>query len=271
MSVVLARCSRVSRTMRLRRTKDLARYTIGAIDTDIGSVSDLYFDDQRWTIRYLVVATGIIFSGRKVLISLLALRHPVWSPLHIYVNLTAQQVQDSPSIDLHKPVSRQHEMENLSHYDLPFYWEGTDVWGLWPHPQELVSASRKVPRTEFKALPAETHLRSAREIAGYHVMAVDGEIGHVEDFLFDDETWGIRYAIVDTKNWWLGKKILLRPEWIKRLSWEEREIYTDLDRASIRNSPEWNPDAPVSREYELHLHQHYGYPPYWIADESSKP
>ncbi len=91
--------------MRLRRTKDLSRFTLGAIDTDIGSVQDFYFDDQHWTIRYIVVGTGIIFSGRKVLISPPALRHPAWSPLHIYVNLTREQVQNSPSIELHQPVS----------------------------------------------------------------------------------------------------------------------------------------------------------------------
>jgi uncharacterized protein YrrD len=252
--------------MRLRRTRDLTGYTIGAIDTDIGSVCDFYFDDQRWTIRYIVVGTGIIFSGRKVLISPLALRHPTWSPLHIYVNLTREQVQNSPGIDLHKPVSRQHEMEQLGHYELPYYWEGPGVWGSWPHPEALVDAQRTTSEAATKDLSADAHLRSTQEVSGYHVKAVDGEIGHVEDFLFDDKSWEIRYAIVDTKNWWPAKKVLLRPQWIERVVWAERQIHTNTKRALIEKSPDWNPDAPTSREYELHLHQHYGYAPYWSDD-----
>ncbi len=252
--------------MRLRRTKDLSGYTIGAIDTDIGSVSDLYFDDQHWTIRYIVVGTGVIFSGRKVLISPLLLRHPTWSPLHIYVNLTRDQVQKSPSIDLHKPVSRQHEMEQLGHYELPFYWEGPSVWGSWGHPQALVDAPRLASKTGPNDALPDTHLRSTHAVSGYHVKATDAEIGHVEDFLFDDETWMIRYVIVETRNFWPGKRVLLRPQWINSVDWAERRIHTNMTRAAIEKSPTWNPDSPISREYELRLHQHYGYAPYWTDD-----
>ena len=259
--------------MRLRRTKDITGYTLGAIDTDIGSVQDFYFDDQHWTIRYIVVGTGIIFSGRKVLISPLALRRPAWSPLHIYVNLTREQVQNSPSIELHQPVSRQHELEHHRHYGWPYYWEGTGVWGFWPDPQALLDeqkgrldAPRITAKVGTKHVSRDSHLRSAHEVSGYHVKATDGKIGHVEDFLFDDETWEIRYVIVDTRNWWPAKKVLLRPQWIKKVSWTTRELRTTMGREMIEKSPAWDPDSPVSREYELHLHQHYGYAPYWTVD-----
>ncbi|MFZ0639995.1 MAG: PRC-barrel domain-containing protein [Candidatus Acidiferrales bacterium] len=253
--------------MRLRRTKDLSEYTIAAKLTDIGRVHDLYFDDQRWTIRYIVVATDDILSGRKVLISPVALQHPVWSPLHIHVNLTWEQVESSPSVDLHKPVSRQHEIEHHEHYGWPYYWQGTGVWGSWPTPKALADAPRIKSNTGTKNASTDSHLRSTREVTGYHIRATDGEIGHLEDFLFDDETWEIRYAIVDTKNWWPGKKVLLRPQWIQQVSWAEREIYAGMSRETIRKSPEWDSDQPVSREYELHLHQHYGYPPYWTTEK----
>jgi len=262
--------------MRLRRTKDLTGYTLGAIDTDIGSVQDFYFDDKAWTIRYIVVGTGIIFSGRKVLISPLALRRPAWSPLHIYVNLTREQVQNSPGIELHQPVSRQQEMEHHRHYGLPYYWEGTSVWGFWPDPQTLLNAQQArldAPRITASAgakdVSDDTHLRSAHEVRGYHVKVTDGEIGHVEDFLFDDNTWEIRYLIVDTRNWWPGKKVLLRPQWIKEVSWATEEFHTSMAREMIAKSPAWDPDSPVSREYELQLHQHYGYAPYWTVDNTA--
>ncbi|MGB8542717.1 MAG: PRC-barrel domain-containing protein [Candidatus Acidiferrales bacterium] len=253
--------------MGLRRTRDLSHYTIEAIDTDIGSVYDFYFDDQRWTIRYIVVATGTILSGRKVLISPVALLHPAWSPMHIRVNLTWEQVESGPSIDLHKPISRQHEMKHHEHFGLPKYWEGDRTWGSYQNPKELAGAPRTKSKSNEGNAPTETHLRSTREVTGYHIKAIDGEIGHLEDFLFDDESWEIRYAIVDTKNWWPARKVLLRPQWIERVSWTNREIYANISRENIRKSPEWNPDQPISRDYELRLHQHYGYAPYWTKEK----
>jgi uncharacterized protein YrrD len=253
--------------MRLRRTKDLHRYTIGALDSDIGKVDDFYFDDEKWTIRYIVVATGLILSGRKVLISPLALRYPAWSPLHINVNLTCEQVASSPSIDLDKPVSRRYEVEHHKHYGFSHYWEGKGVWGSCPTPKALVETPRTESKSAMKTFSGETHLRSTREVTGYHIEAADGEIGHLEDFLFDGETWEIRYAIIDTKNWWPGKKVLLRPPWIKRVSWADREIYINMSREVIRKSPPWNADRPISREYELRLHKHYDYAPYWTPEK----
>lgn len=251
--------------MHLRRTKDLSQYTIAAINTDIGTVYDFYFDDKLWTIRYIVVATGVILPGHKVLISPVALRHPAWTPMHLHVKLTWEEVVSSPGVDLHKPVSRQHEIEHHKHFGWPCYWDGTGVWGSWPNPKMLAEAP-KIVASETNDAADDAHLRSVREVTGYHVKATDGEIGHLEDFLFDDETWEIRYAIVDTKNWWPGKKVLLRPRWINRVSWNEREIYACMSREIIRKSPAWDPDQPITREYEVSLHRHYGYAPYWTEE-----
>ena len=252
--------------MRLRRTKDLHQYTIAALDADIGRVDDFYFDDEQWTIRYIVVATGLVLSGRKVLISPVALRHPAWSPLHINVKLTWEQVASSPGIDLDKPISRLHEAEHHKHYGFPKYWEGKGVWGSRPTPDALKEAPLSQSKTAENSSPSESHLRSVREVTGYHITATDGEIGHLDDFLFDGQTWEIRYAIISTKNWWPGKKVLLRPQWIHRVSWADREIYVNISREIIRKSPQWNAERPVSREYELRLHKHYGYAPYWTPE-----
>src|SRR5665213_1434094 len=249
--------------MSLRRTKDLKAFTIAATDADIGSVYDCYFDDETWTIRYIVVETGAILSGPKVLISPLALRRPALRSLHICVNLTWKQVADSPSFDLHKPVSRQHEINYHDHYGWPYYWENDGVWGSLSHPHDLARATPAIPATRKKKNSDDTNLRSTREVDGYHVMALDGQIGHVEDFLFDDESWQIRYAIVDTRNWWPGKRVLVRPQWIKRVSWRNRKIYLNMSRENIKKSPQWDPSQPVSRKYELRLHKYYDSPPYW--------
>ena len=216
--------------MALRRTKDLHDFTIAATDADVGKVHDLYFDDRDWSVRYIVVQMGELLPGRKVLISLKDLKEPVWMPLHVRVKLTSSEVENSPEIQLHEPVSRQHHKGQ-------------------------------------KETSGDPHLRSAREVVGYHLMATDGEIGHVEDFLLDDENWKIHYTIVDTSNWWDGRRVLLRPQWIKCVSWNEREIYIDMSREKIQNSPEWDPNEPLSREYELHLHRYYGGEPYWTEDD----
>ncbi|HTV57984.1 MAG TPA: PRC-barrel domain-containing protein [Verrucomicrobiae bacterium] len=251
--------------MRLRRTKDLFDYTIAAIDTDIGRVHDFYFDDQKWTIRYIVVETGEILAGRKVLISPTALQDRAWSPLHIWAKLTWQQVESSPSVDLHKPISRQREIEQHDHYGWPYYWPGAGLWGSRTHPAALAKDARKKKNAPQKNSSADAHLRSTREVAGYHVSAIGGEVGHVEDFLFDDKTWEIRYAIVDTKNWWGGKRVLIHPQWIKRVSWKNRMIYVNLSRELVGKSPAWDARQPLSRSYEIQLHKHYGSAPYWTS------
>jgi hypothetical protein len=85
----------------------------------------------------------------------------------------------------------------------------------------------------------------------------------VADFIIDDETWAIRYLIVDTQNWWPGKKVLISPKWIERVSWSELKVFVNLTRETIRQSPEYKEDALPTRIYEQGLHQHYNRPGYW--------
>lgn len=110
---------------------------------------------------------------------------------------------------------------------------------------------------------ADPHLRSTREVIGYHIQANDGGIGHVDDFIAGGEDWVIRYMIVDTRNWLPGRKVLVAPTWVKRVDWAKRDVYVDLSRETIENSPEFDPSAPVNREYELRLYDYYGRPRYW--------
>jgi hypothetical protein len=120
--------------------------------------------------------------------------------------------------------------------------------------------------------PADSHLRSTEAVTGYHIEAADGEIGHVRDFIVDDETWAIRYLEVDTQNWWPGKKVLVSPQWINRVSWANSKVYVDLTRETIRNGPEWVESIPVTREYEHRLYDYYARSPYWapVAEQHSR-
>jgi hypothetical protein len=113
-------------------------------------------------------------------------------------------------------------------------------------------------------------LRSTYGVSGHHIQTLDGELGHVEDFIIDDETWAIRYLIIDTHNWWPGKKVLVSPQWIERVSWGERKVFVNLSRETIKQSPEYTEASLLTREYETELHRHYKRQGYWIDELAAK-
>ena len=243
--------------------------TIAATDGDIGSVNDLYFDDLSWTIRYLVVDTGTWLPGRQVLISPLSVRQV---DDKILVDLTRNQVQNSPPVEADKPVNRQQEEAIARYYDQRYYWEGPYRWGLLAYPGMPPVPTAPIPADamgeEMAARERETPsgdptLRSSRDVTGYYIAALDGEIGHVDDFLVEDRAWAIRYLLVATRNWWPGKKVLISPEWIKTVSWADSQVEVDLRRDEIKAAPEYDPSRPFDREYESRLIEHHNRRKYW--------
>lgn len=244
--------------------KGLKGYAIGATDGDIGKLDDFYFDDEAWTIRYLVADTGNWLLDRKVLISPIALGKADLSGERINVALTKKQVEESPSIDTDMPVSRQHEADYNDYYGYPYYWNSSNVWGPTNYPQfPVVDLKRIEERHAKREKASDLHLRSANKVTGYHIEATDGIIGHVEDFIIDDESWQIRYMVVDTRNWLPGKKVLVAPRWIDQVSWDDSMVYVNLSREMIKNAPEYRPDA-LNREYEEKLYDYYDRPKYWV-------
>jgi sporulation protein YlmC with PRC-barrel domain len=259
----------------LKSVSHLQGVTIQATDGEIGKVEQFYFDDETWTIRYLVVNTSHWLAGRLVLISPIALGPRGFVSNRFDVALTKKQIENSPHIDTHKPVSRQHEAVYMGYYGYPYYWGGSGLWGLASYPAGLTVQREAV--TEAESLEAragkespDSHLRSTNEVTGYHIEAADGEIGHVKDFIVEDETWAIRYLEVDTRNWWPGKKVLVSPAWINNVSWPESKVSVDLSRESIKNGPEYIESAPITREFEKTLYDHYGRPAYW-SEGSGNP
>ena len=244
----------------LRQTKDLNGYKLGARDGEIGMVQEFYFDDQTWTVRYLVADTGSWLSGRQILISPYALSPATIGKEVIPVDLTKKQIEDSPSLETHKPVSRQYELQYYPYYGWPAYWEGAEMLGSAPMP---LSAGGGLPNVPVQAENNDPHLRSTKDVTGHTIQARDGEIGHVEDFVVDDETWAIRYLIVGTKNWWPGRKVLISTRWVDRISWEDSKVFVDLTRETIQLSPEYTEQSLISREYETALHDYYKRGVYW--------
>jgi len=248
----------------LHKTKTLKGYKLDSLDGEFGKVQEFYFDDHHWTIRYLVANTGNWLTGRQVLISPYALVAAIKEEEHISVDLTKTQIEGCPLLESDKPVSRQFEETYHGYYGWPMYWQ--ESGSLGPNPIFGIS-STAAPEVESRPKPVQTerdsHLRSTDAVRGHNIQALDGEIGHIEDFIIDDETWAIRYLIVDTKNWWPGKKVLISPQWIKDVSWSLSKVFVNLSREAIKQSPEYTEESLLTQDYETALHQHYDHREHW--------
>jgi uncharacterized protein YrrD len=230
----------------LKSTNQLHGVTVLASDGDAGTVKDVFFDDERWAVRYLVVETGSWLNSRKVLVSPMAVSGAGWDAQGLRLNLTREQIRNSPHVDTDKPVSRQHEVEFSDYHGYPYYWGGPLVWGFAAYPvptADLVPQAREAAseRAAPEPQPGDPHLRSSKEVIGYELQATDDAVGHVEDFLIDDSDWSIRLMLVDTRNWWPGKKVLVSPGRIEQVSWENRQIAVNITRAEVEASPEYDP------------------------------
>lgn len=248
----------------LINTNTIKGYKLNSNEGEVGKVNEFYFDDKFWTIRYLIAETGGWLTGRQILISPYALAEVNKQWEYIYVDLTKKQIKDSPSLENDKPVSRQFEVGYYAHYGYPAYWSGSYMWGYSPNIMRNSKAQKKVAQEEKTW---DSNLRSTNEVSGYYLQASDGDIGHVKGFIIDEDSWAIRYLIIDTKNWWPGKIVLVSPQWIERVSWEESKVFINLTKEEIKSSPEFNEESPLSRKYEIELHKHYKHNGYWL-DES---
>jgi hypothetical protein len=254
-------------TIMLNTARTLKGYKLHSLDGEIGKVKEFYFDDRHWAIRYLVAGTGDWLLDRQVLISPYALVAVNNEEQYITVDLTKKQIEDSPSLDSDKPVSRQFEQTYYGYYGWPRYWVGPYMWGPYPY---IVRDPIKRGESAQSEKAWDPYLRSTLDVSGHHIQAADGEIGHVDDFIIDGETWAIRYLIIDTRNWWPGKKVLVSPQWIERVSWNESKVFVNLLRETIKQSPEYTEESLPTRDYEIGLHRHYNRRGYWVDKTVSK-
>jgi sporulation protein YlmC with PRC-barrel domain len=251
----------------LRNIRELEKLQIGATDGAIGELKDCYFDDESWVVRYLVVDAGSWLSSKKVLLSPYSIGAVDWEGKSIAASVTKDQIKNSPSIDIHRPVSRQFEREYLGYYNYPYYWGGSYLWGMGEYPEIVKDSDYAAARRDAQDRNAgDPHLRSCNAVHGYHVHATDGEIGHVQGYLVDPRSWAIRYVIVNTSNWWMGHSVLISPEWIDRVSWEEKTVNIDWTRQAVKEAPIYDPALPLDRMAESKLYGHYGYTSYYWDD-----
>jgi hypothetical protein len=195
-----------------------------------------------------------------VLISPQSLGRPDDTGKVLGVNLTRGKIKAGPSPESNRPVSRQFEEAYYRHFGWPYYWAGPYLWGPSPFPAAPGSSmddGMPIGHASIPEAPGDPHLRSSDEVTGYHLRARDGEIGHVEDFLYDDQDWGIRYLVAGTRNWWPGKQVLVPPSWINAIHWEDRTVDVDAGREEIRQAPAYEKDRAMTPEYESSLSRYF--------------
>lgn len=248
----------------LRSLNELTGYQLQGIDDSIGRCKDFLFDDRRWVVRYMVADTHKwLPGGRKVLISPISLGEPDWQQHRFPILLSREGIENSPPLADHKPVSQQYETELFNYYGYSYYWMGGDIWGSFSNPAPLIEIEAEKPDVSASSAKAsstkERHLRSAVEVKGYDIQAADESIGHVEDFVLDDDRWTIAFIAVDTRNWLPGgRKVMIATDSLQSVSWADRSVSVNLTAQQIKDSPEYDPEKYRDPEYENVMHNLHG-------------
>src|SRR5271156_324740 len=251
----------------LQAISALKGFAIEATDGRMGTVVDFLFDDASWKVRWLVVECGAWLKGRKVLIHPQAISRSAFEDEQLDVKLTKAQVEGSPSWLEHQPVSQQMQNRLYGHYDWIPDWDGAYLGGItgaiaspMMAPSYLGFQLNSERRAEIADdQEGDPHLRSVVEVIGYHAHALDGDIGHVENFMFENQDWSLQYFVVDTSNWWLGKRVLIAMQAVKAVEWSDRHIRLDVSREQVKTSPVWDPIIAFNELERTHLHRHYGW------------
>jgi sporulation protein YlmC with PRC-barrel domain len=226
----------------LHSAKELRGYELLATDGKIGKVHDFFLDETDWAIRYLVADTGTWLPGRRVLVSSIALHLPKPESRLLPVELTREQIKRAPSVGTNEPISYRLQIESYQFYGWPAFGGGGSI-------------SRRA--TESDQPSGDPHLRSSEELIDYHVEAINGEIGHLEDLFIDDEVWTVNYVTVNTRNWLAGKRVLVKSQSIQSVSWDDKKIFINLPRDTIRNAPEYDRSKQIDADFEEQVYQYY--------------
>ncbi len=199
----------------LHDLKSLNGSSVIATDGEMGSVRDFLFDDESWLIVYLVVDVGNWLSRRAVLIAVTALEQPDWGKKTFHARLTKEQVRDSPDVDTEKPVSRQQEIAMREYFGWRTDWADSEFGLLGSVP----------PGRDYPVHTEEdSHLRSVSHLEEYEVWTTDGEIGRLEGFIMDDDSWHLGYLDVKAGDWLHGRSVLIPTRSVKSISWAEHQV-----------------------------------------------
>ena len=216
--------------------KNLYGIKLAATDGDIGHIQDFYIDDKSWVVRYMVVDTGSWLAGRLVLLSPYSFRHLDQEKRHMEIALTKNQIENSPPIESHLPISRQFEADYYSYYSWPAYWYGGGLWGYGAFPIIVPPTDVEIERKSQLSLKYDAHLRSSRALIGYRIQSTDGTVGHVCGLMVNNKSWAIRELVVETGHWYSAKEILISTDRVERISYEDSKVFVNLSKSEIQLS-----------------------------------
>jgi hypothetical protein len=217
----------------LKTTKELYGLRLAASDGDIGHVKDFYFDDKNWVVRYVVADTGSWLAGRLVLLSPHALGRFDQHAGVLPVNLTRAKIESSPSIETHRPVSRQYEIDYYRYYGWPAYWSGGAMWGLGEYPMPAAPSKAEMADRAQLHHRSDKHLQSTQSIVGYEIQAIDGPIGNVSSLMLNDLSWAVPEIVAGSGHWYSGKEILISTKKVVRIGYEESKVFVSLSKGDI--------------------------------------
>jgi len=202
--------------------KGLIGHHIHASNGFVGTLDDFYFDDSQWVMRYLIVDVARFLFSRRVLISPVAIEGIDWANNVVSLKHTIEQIKDSPNIDVDQPVHRQLEEQLYRYYQWVTHWT--------PH--------SGLPEPETQAVPSgDTHLRSMNNVRQYDVMAFDGRVGAIDDFIVNDDGWRLPLVVLDTHHYLDVDQVVIPTLKIKGIRVEDREVSVDMTKAEVDKAP----------------------------------
>jgi sporulation protein YlmC with PRC-barrel domain len=235
---------------------DLKNFVIRAKDGEIGHVKDVLFDDESWNIRYLVIDTSRWLFGQKVLISPDAFSVSDLTHDQVLVtDLTKQQIEDSPDLSEHLPVSRQYEEALHAFYGWTPYWGVPTTLAGWPYPDATItSPDGSIEEANFPPIwqrlaqqrseQFDAHLRSIKAIKGYRIQTLDNEddhFGQVSDAVITTDDWAVLDLVLDSNRWLPGgKQVSCSPMFVSRIAEDRRVLKVSLDKDVLLQGPEFD-------------------------------
>jgi hypothetical protein len=245
----------------LRSIEDLKGCKVACQDGDLGTVEHVYFDDESWGIRFIVIGASGWNGGQQVWVSPFSIKGIDFAAGVVTLDLTQRKMMGSPPVDTGKPVSRLKESKLFDYYGCRPYWAARakppfeSSSGTGDSRLGLESSQQLRPTLHVKGSRLDIHLLSAQHAKSFSVATADGTIGRIADFVFDDETWIVRYMTVDTRDRWnSAREMRLSTEWIDGIDSASSTISTGLSRISVEHSSAYVGTRSLNHVYEALSH-----------------
>jgi uncharacterized protein YrrD len=242
----------------LRSANEMMGYKLLALDGDIGSCNDFLFEDESWTLQYMIANTGGWLDNRKVLLSPKSLGDPPLEEGRVQVDRTKEFIENAPELDSDAPVSRQYQLVWTQYHGLTPYWHK-----LGPLSTPLAANAMALMED---ANNRDEHLRSVKEVCGYEVemnsVKLKGQgLGTIVDFILSDTVWQIAFAVLETDSrWFRSRKVLVGRDVLNKIGWAERKLYVDIDEKQLARCPAYDPGEPIEPRLEAANYDLYGMP-----------